>query len=769
MGNVEIGEELPSRYLTGLTVGAAVVLGLLLALPPEPWTQLAAARYGVPFGETEPYFQQDFGFYVYWLPLENALYVRALLVLVGTVFVVIVLYVAVTPSLRWDRTRFRVTAHVRRHVAALTPCFFTVLAWNYRLEAYAVLSRGDGPGGLFTYTDHHFAVPADRVLALALLAAGVVAGAALWRGQLRTTMAVLTSSLFVLAAYHFTLPLIEHSVSGAVEGAREQPYAIIRSQATRAAYGVNRIAAVGTARAPIRFASLAEAVPHLSIWDPSALSAALPRTRRQAAVADVVGWQWSPSGLLAVGVEYGEDTAGADGAPLGAAHGALVPVRATRVDDRGNPERTDLEGHASTDEVPIAPVLIHAGAAGALIVADSLNLIAAPRVDGLAARVAEAWSAQQLSLLAAEMPEPRPKLVDRRDVRERLRALVPFFAQGSVIVPVLSADSLFWVVDLYSAADQYPLSEHFQLGGEARSYFQHAATAVIHAYTGRVMLVADSVRDPIAETWVRRFPGLFVPWSSVPPALAAQAPPPVDAGLAAADAFGAAGARIGSQGGPGGPAASQLPAVADNADTTVVNTEPPCVAMPLDRACAHAIPLIDVADRITGLVVATGGARRRLLWIPFDSSAPRWAAMLERLRRAGDSLAGRRQDGHIARGRVRAFVVGSRLAFAQPEYAWRADAPPTLLGVTTLIGDSVLAAPTLADAVGADTGLVSPSPRVGGAAGSSAFRARVAALYDSMQGALRRGDLISFGAAYSELGRLLGRVPENRAFGPRSH
>ena len=147
MGNLEIGEEVPARYLTIATVLSSLVLGTILALPPEPWIELAAARYGAPFGESDPYFQMDLGFFVYWLPLETALYVRTLLVLLVTVFVVVILYFAVTPSLRWDRTRFRITAHVRRHAAALTPFVFAVVAWMYRLDAFGALNHGSAPNG----------------------------------------------------------------------------------------------------------------------------------------------------------------------------------------------------------------------------------------------------------------------------------------------------------------------------------------------------------------------------------------------------------------------------------------------------------------------------------------------------------------------------------------------------------------------------------------------------------------------------------------------
>ena len=54
VGNIEIGQEVPGRYLTGAAMLISLLLGIGLALPPEPWSELALARFGVPFGETEP-------------------------------------------------------------------------------------------------------------------------------------------------------------------------------------------------------------------------------------------------------------------------------------------------------------------------------------------------------------------------------------------------------------------------------------------------------------------------------------------------------------------------------------------------------------------------------------------------------------------------------------------------------------------------------------------------------------------------------------------
>jgi hypothetical protein len=97
-------------------------------------------------------------------------------------------------------------------------------------------------------------------------------------------------------------------------------------------------------------------------------------------------------------------------------------------------------------------------------------------------------------------------LITVRDVRTRVGALAPVFAQGSTVTPLFHADTLYWKLELYSASSNYPLSRHYVLAGEERSYFHHAATALVNARTARVMIAADPNPDPIAQAWMAQFP-----------------------------------------------------------------------------------------------------------------------------------------------------------------------------------------------------------------------------------------------------------------------
>jgi uncharacterized membrane protein (UPF0182 family) len=149
--------------------------------------------------------------------------------------------------------------------------------------------------------------------------------------------------------------------------------------------------------------------------------------------------------------------------------------------------------------------LAYPGARGLVLVSDPQLDVAGQRLgDGLS-RVGYAWAYQAFDLLSDSVPR-RSRLVTVRDVRNRVRALAPIFAQGTIVEPLFHADTLYWKLELYSASASYPLSQHFNIAGDDRSYFRHAATALVNARTARVMIAADPAPDPIAAAWMTAFP-----------------------------------------------------------------------------------------------------------------------------------------------------------------------------------------------------------------------------------------------------------------------
>ncbi|MBA2687567.1 MAG: UPF0182 family protein, partial [Gemmatimonadaceae bacterium] len=422
IGNVEIGEAVPSRYLYRVVAALSVTVGLLLAFGAPNWTLLSLARTGLSFGEADPYYNIDLGFYVGWLPLEKAVYLWTI-ALVSTVTALVVGLYSLTPGLRWYRGRLQVSVYARRHITVLGTLALLLLAWSYRLDAYALLVRGSGPSGAFSYVDHRWLAPTYLFLAIGTAAAAGLILLAGWSGQLRTSFLAVTAVLVVSVSGLKILPFLLRQIApAALQRLRNVPYLQTRDAFTRRAYGIEG-----------RIVPPDEIAQHRSSTD--------------SAVTNTIASRYAGS-------------------------------------------------------------LVYPGALGAMIVGDSLNVIAAPGLPSGIRRLAHAWSQQDMSLVSGNLPR-NAKLIGTRDVRARVSALAPIFAQGSYSAPLFRGDTLYWSVELYSASSFYPLSAHYLIAGSERSYFRHAATAVVHSTTGRTTLFPTEMPDPVARAWIARYPGLF--------------------------------------------------------------------------------------------------------------------------------------------------------------------------------------------------------------------------------------------------------------------
>ena len=732
IANIEIGEEVPSRYLLFATMALSAVLGAALMLPGDAWYVALLARIGQPFGESDPYFGADHGFFVYWLPFETTLYYWAMLLLLVIIAAVILLY-ALTPSLRWTRGALYVSSYVRRHFTMLGGILLLALAWSYRLGMYRLLAEGSGSGGAFTSVDHRVTVPATLVLALVTLCAAIIVLWAGWSGQMRLAFFSVSAVLLLSLVARTVAPLVaRRSVDPVAADKQELPYQATRLSYTRRAYGV--VDRMRPETLGVGFASPTELSTRAAIWDAGMLRRFTERERHVTVVGTGAAWIATPAGLGAMLVERGED-----GVSDGRQFWDIGRFDAAAVDDRGQPVRAVASGRFGDETVLDEPAVYDAAPAYSLM-SDSLQRLAAVEMVTTRSRLAHAWALQNFRLLFGDLPLNRPAIIQKRDVRARVRALAPFFVQGTEILPVVADDSLYWALELYAASDDYPLAQRFHILGAQRGYFQHAATALLHAASGRVRLVLSSTPEPVTATWAARFPMLFVRTTSLTPALQAALPPILDGAQSQALAFAVAGFR-------GDSLEVRHFATLDAADSTVAR-EPQRAAIP-GMGVASLWTLLDQQERVRGMVAAIGGATRETIWIPVAPDNQRWTATVDRLRVADSVTA----DAALAHGPVRTVPLAGRPAYLQSSYQWRAGGTPSLARVSTVVGDTLRSGPSLVAALG-----LVPTGRGTVAATPSDLRTRADALYREMRDALRRGDWEAFGRAFDALGATL-RVP----------
>jgi uncharacterized membrane protein (UPF0182 family) len=762
VGDFELTAMLPSRRLMIFTATAAAFIGLLLAIPFDDWTVVTMARRGITFREIEFYFQNDLGHYVYWLPVEQALYAWSMLAVVVLMALVIVLY-AFMRSLRLDGRRFYVTTHARRHLTVLGALMMALLAWSYRLDGFDLLRWGSGKEGQFLRVDHITAVRLDFGLCVFTLFAAMLLLRAGWAGQFR--VATITLSLVLLGAIgvrHGVPYVLESSSAIGEPTRRDLDYLSTRAIVTRRAYDVEGMVVIDSDSSEKRNTGLQlRDLPRIfSIWDAPPLARNLNTGTTTRQNVGTVAWSPHENALEGLLVQRPSD---ADGA------WNMVTVAGSVADDRGAPisegialdETLDSASLSSIDEdrtgIIGAPIIAPDARGHLLVIDTAVRIIGAPlRNEGV--RIAHAWATRDPRILTHADNGATPTLVQWRDVRERVRKLAPIFAQGRDIVPVVYEGALYWTLELYSASENYPLSQRFMVAGDVRSYFRHAATALVHSRTGRVRLITVEKPDPIARTWMALAPDLFVTPDKLAPQLVSQLPPPTDGALAQTRAFARFGSRTDAQ------VARHLPDSVGSVDNL-----PGMLIEGAWPAAGWAVPVIS-GQEIVGIAIAAGGGKRGTRWMPVSKVETRWSTITEQLRTALDSsrllLAepGRREP-QTSFGRVRVALVNGTPAAMQPLYVTRPNVGQALARVAIAHNGKVSVGSSVSEAVRLLENPNATSANNGaGTSGvpysAAARQAAVNRLYDAMRAAMRRGDWTRFGSSFDSLGTLLGRPPQ---------
>ncbi len=726
LGGLDIPEEIPASRLTFAAMLLALLVAVGFALLPMDWTQAAVAWDGARFGEVDPYLQRDLGFYVASLPWERSLQARAMALTIALGVLVTALY-ALTPSLRWTSTGLYVSTWVRRHLAVLGGSIVALIGWGWNIDRFERLSPGSGvwldatTEAVFTAFDHRLALPYRALAAFATLPIGAVLVYAGWRGYVRTALVMLSTLVLLGPVASAVLPLVAKEPLSTPQGrASQRPYANAARLYTRRAFGVDDIARDGVARVPL--ARLSQSV---SAWDPAALAALADNGRRRDSTVGVA-WNVRATGFEAIAVQR----------PGGDSEWGSLRFAATAADDAGRPFYAPSLGDGRFDEVRV-----HPGATGALLVADRRGDIAAPAFETTTQRVALAWAEQDPRLLLREVPAPRPRLLFERDVEARLRRLLPFLALGPTVTPHVRGDSLYWFLEAFTTAQRYPLSEAVTLGGQPYRYIQHAATVVVQAQTGQILVIPTERPDPVMRAWMGMAGSTFTPLAAAPEWIRRERPPAVDWMMVQ-------GGGLALVGFPDDSVGARRLTRPDDADADLAVGGPTFFALDSLGTVGTALPVdLPWAGRTLGILVARGGTERRTEYLVDEW--PRWTTVLEGLQGAADRAGFGRSLPNARRGRVQAIPTTEGAVWVQSYYDWPRDGEPHLAGVVLSRPSGIVAARSLGEALG--------ERRAEGRLAGDAFRDRVARLYGAMQAALRAGDWRAYGEAWAALGRLLQR------------
>ncbi|WP_411280372.1 UPF0182 family protein [Gemmatimonas sp.] len=758
VANLELVAMISGQRLMAVTVVLALAVGGVLALPLTNWVDLALLRHGLPFEEIEGVLGRDLGFYLYWLPVEETLYLWSLVSVVSMTALVVVLY-ALTRSLRMEGRRVAASTHVRRHLSVLGAIVLLLLAWSYRLDAFDLLRQGSGPDGLFLKVDHRVTLRMDSLLSFGSALAALVVFRTGWVGQLRAAFLALTIVLVAALGLRHVAPAVLARTSLLGEPAtRDLDYLASRALYSRRAFDVEgmRVVHRDSGAAALTRMERTALPSRLSLWDRGTMGDALAATRTPESeprdktpagqsLRDVAPIGWTVVGDRITALVVRRAVGGAQGWQVSALDATRPTLRDSQV------EFAPISDDYAGDEPLVGPGLHGVR----LIDAEHARGVRGVSLTSLRARIAHAWALRDLSLLEADTTAVEPLLVTHRDVRERVERLAPIFVQGNEVLPLVHDGRLYWTLQLYSASDRYPLSQHWQLATGVYSYFRLAATAVVEASTGQVRLVAAPRPDAPTRTWMTRLPTLFAAPGELPPLLVSQLPPANESAVAQIKSFARYGSRL------EGSVVRQLP------DSALVGGAPPphWIGIDRERLVAWSVPLLDDGDQIGGIVTVGGGLARQTWWDSTTIPRQRWRIMTARMQAALDSARGTMPDGSRREPRSRAGRVTTLMSttgplLVQPLFSNRAEGAAAVARVVASDGVRLGVGATLVEALGRMGDIPMPAVPVAGLDEEGPSSGAARRWYAAMREALRRGDWAKLGAAFDSLGRVLERPPQ---------
>lgn len=142
-------------------------------------------------------------------------------------------------------------------------------------------------------------------------------------------------------------------------------------------------------------------------------------------------------------------------------------------------------------------------------------------IGGIWQKAAFALRFHDFNLLLSKEVTSHSRIMYNQDVRALVSNVAPFLQIDSNPYPVVDGGHIDWIVDAYTTTSYYPYSQSAANTGLAGNfnYVRNSVKAVVDAYTGQVTLYAWDPKDPILETWMNVFPGLFKKATSMDPTL----------------------------------------------------------------------------------------------------------------------------------------------------------------------------------------------------------------------------------------------------------
>jgi uncharacterized protein len=584
------GPEDPiARYRTAIIsrlklfgIGIPVLAGLIAGLAAQgDWQTTQMFLNATPFGQTDPEFGNDIGFYAFTLPFIRML-LDWLFVTTAVCFVIALVAHYLFGGIRLAGRSGQVSAAARAHLAILAGVFVLLKAVAYYLDRYELL-YSDRNQNFFgaTYTDLNAVMPAKIILMIIAIICAAAFFTAVFRRNLQlpgiAVVLLVLSSILVGAAWPAVL---QQFVVAPNANEREAPSIERNIAATRAAFGlgddkvtIEPYSGTSTATSSEVRADTAT-IPNIRLLDPAKLNKTftqLQQRRNFYGFPDkldidrytvngqkqdyvVAARELDSSALVGNQQDWiNRHLVYTHGNGFVAAPANQVNAALEDTGGQGGLPNFTVSDTTTQGAIPVSQPRVYYGELitdYSIVGADPGD---APReydtdsqqftYDGKGGVSLGNWFNRlvfslyygERNILFNSSINSDSKIMYNRDPRERVEKAAPWLTVDNDPYPAVVDGKMQWIVDGYTTLKNYPYSEQVALGdttqdsqlglqgqrlpNETVSYLRNSVKATVDAYDGTVTLYAFDPDDPVLKTWEKAFGGTVKPMSDITPAL----------------------------------------------------------------------------------------------------------------------------------------------------------------------------------------------------------------------------------------------------------
>ncbi len=551
------------RGVEFIVLAGSIAVSVLVGLEAMThWQSWIAFRNYVPFGQADPIFGIDIGFYVFRLDFILFAY-RTLMFALVAAFIAAAAILYLTRTVDFLAGKVKITAVAAGQLGVILFVFTLLQIIGFRLGAYELLfTQGSALYGV-TYTDAHL-----RILSANLSMIAAVIGAALVAiGARRRNVPLALSGVALGMAVNILVggaaaALVQRIVVNPDELQKESPYLKHHIQATQAAYGLSNIVRTESSLAgTLTRADLDRnrvTLQSVRLWDYRPLQSAyqqLQEIQQYYKFQEVDVDRYTVNGvyrqMMISPREIDQQALNATAKTwvnlrLKFTHGyGLVMSPVNEVTPEGLPAfflkdippespvgfevtRPQIYFGERTDNYVIVDTQVGEfdyprGSAG---VESRFEGDSGVRLGGLLRRGILALRFGDLNMVLPGNLRAGSRILFRRNIGERVREIAPFLDLDADPYIVLSEGRMFWMQDAYTTTRRYPYSQPAYLTRRgavdsmapiaSANYIRNSVKIVVDAYSGEVSLYVFDEADPLIRSLSKAFPGFFKPRSAMP-------------------------------------------------------------------------------------------------------------------------------------------------------------------------------------------------------------------------------------------------------------